>query len=120
VECLKLTNLGPKNVVAINQAERRMIPVSYAIGVMHILSLHAEIIGTVGIPIKNIAELDDGHFDLLPDAIIQDLDPHLAIYHQAFIYGLFIIRRTRPVWETLRKRRYLCATVGVNAAVPGK
>jgi S-adenosylmethionine synthetase len=103
-----------KNVVAAGLADRCQIQVAYAIGVAHPMSVLVETFGTEKIPVRQIEELVDEHFDLRPAAILRDLELRRPIYRQTAAYGHFGRTDIDLPWEQKDKVEVLRAAAGVG------
>src|SRR3954463_14734403 len=88
-----------KNVVAAGLAERCETQVAYAIGKAHPVSLFVETFGTENVPVERIEKAIGDVFDLLPAAIIRDLDLLRPIYQQTAAYGHFGRELPTFSWE---------------------
>ena len=63
-----------KNIVAAGLAEKAEVPLAYAIGVAHPVSIMVDTFGTGKVDDRTIEELVRKHFDLRPAGIIKMLD----------------------------------------------
>ncbi len=105
-----------KNVVAAGLADRFEIQVSYAIGVAKPLSYHVETFGTGKVDDEKLVELIKSHFDLRPQAIIEDLDLLRPVYRQVATYGHFGRPDLDLTWERTDKAEALRDAAGLHAA----
>ena len=92
-----------KNIVAAGLAERLELQISYSIGVAHPLSISIETFGTAKVKQEVILNLINKHFDLRPEAIIQNLDLRRPIYRQTAAYGHFGRDDLNLPWEKTDK-----------------
>jgi len=92
-----------KNIVAAGLARKCQIQVAYAIGVAQPVSLLVETFGTEAIPVHRIEELIRKHFDLRPQAIIENLDLRRPVYQQVAVYGHFGRSDLDLTWERTDK-----------------
>ncbi|MDA1256758.1 MAG: methionine adenosyltransferase domain-containing protein, partial [Chloroflexi bacterium] len=92
-----------KNCVAAGFADRLEVQVSYAIGVARPISVSVETYGTGKVDNARIVELIGEHFDLRPQAIIDELDLRRPIYQQTAAYGHFGRNDLDLPWERLNK-----------------
>ncbi|MFW6174571.1 MAG: methionine adenosyltransferase [Chloroflexota bacterium] len=88
-----------KNVVAADLATRCEVQLSYAIGVAQPISIHVETYGTGKVQNDKIVELIREHFDLRPQAIIEDLKLRRPIFRQTAAYGHFGRDDLNVPWE---------------------
>src|SRR5690606_23284048 len=106
-----------KNIVAAGLAWRCEIPLAYAIGVAHLLSVNVETFGTGHISDDKIAKLIQEHFDLRPGAIIRDLDLRRPIYRQTASYGHFGRDDVQLPWEDTSRAAALRLAAGLQETV---
>jgi len=92
-----------KNLVAAGLADRAEVQVSYAIGVSTPISIQVDTKGTGKIPESEIVELVKKHFDLRPQAIIDNFNLRRPIYQQTAAYGHFGREDLNLPWEELNK-----------------
>lgn len=102
-----------KNVVAAGLADRCEVQVSYAIGVARPLSVNVETFGSESIPVMEIIELIETHFDLRPGAIIDQFDLRRPIYQQLAAYGHFGRDDLDLPWEKTDKAQLLKDAAGI-------
>lgn len=102
-----------KNVVAAGLADRCEVQVSYAIGVARPLSVNVETFGSETIPVMEIIELIETHFDLRPGAIIDQFDLRRPIYQQLAAYGHFGRDDLDLPWEKTDKAQLLKDAAGI-------
>ncbi|HKP17147.1 MAG TPA: methionine adenosyltransferase [Gaiellaceae bacterium] len=105
-----------KNVVAAGLANRCELQVAYAIGVARPVSLQVDCFGTERIPVPQIEQLVQEHFDLRPAAIIRDLDLRRPIYAKTAAYGHFGRDDHDFTWERTDKAEGLRAAAGLVEA----
>ena len=98
-----------KNIVAAGLAERLELQISYSIGVAHPLSVSIETFGTAKVDQEVILDLINKHFDLRPEAIIQNLDLRRPIYRLTACYGHFGRGDLDLPWEKTDKAAILRA-----------
>jgi len=96
-----------KNIVAAGLAERCEIQLSYAIGVMHPLSLKVTTFGTEKISPRKIEEIVWLSFDLTPAGIISHLNLLRPIYLKTACYGHFGREEENFTWEKTDKAELL-------------
>ncbi len=104
-----------KNVVAAGLADRCQLQVAYAIGVAHPMSILVETFGTENIPVEQIEQLVQEHFDLRPAAILRDLDLRRPIYQHTAAYGHFGREDRDFTWERTDKADALREAAGIAA-----
>jgi S-adenosylmethionine synthetase len=92
-----------KNVVAAGLADRLEIQIAYVIGVAHPVSIAVETYGTGKVSDSEIQRLIAVHFDLRPQAIIQDLGLRKPIFRQTAAYGHFGRSDLDLPWERIDK-----------------
>jgi len=92
-----------KNLVAAGLADRAEVQVSYAIGVSTPISIQVDTKGTGKIAESEIVELVKKHFDLRPQAIIDNFNLRRPIYQQTAAYGHFGREDLNLPWEELNK-----------------
>ena len=103
-----------KNVVAAQLAERVEVQISYAIGVASPISISIETFDTGKVSDEIILDLINKHFDLRPDAIINELDLRRPIYKQTAAYGHFGRNDLNLPWEQTDKAALLRAEAGIS------
>ena len=103
-----------KNIVAAGIADRIEIQLAYVIGVAHPVSIAIETYGTGKVPDDVINSLINKHFDLRPQAIIQDLDLRRPIYRPTASYGHFGRTDIDLPWERTDKADALRADAGLK------
>ena len=103
-----------KNVVAAQLAERVEVQISYAIGVASPISVSIETFDTGKVSDEMILDLINKHFDLRPDAIINNLDLRRPIYKQTAAYGHFGRNDLSLPWEQTDKAELLKAEAGIS------
>jgi len=92
-----------KNLVAAGLADRAEVQVSYAIGVSTPISIQVDTKGTGRVAESEIVELVKKHFDLRPQAIIDNFNLRRPIYQQTAAYGHFGREDLNLPWEELNK-----------------
>ena len=107
-----------KNVVASGLADRCELQIAYAIGMAHPFSVQVECFVTEVIPVPRIRDLIMEHFDLLPGAILRDLDLRRPIYSKTAAYGHFGREEPDFTWERTDKADALRDAAGLGAATP--
>ena len=90
-----------KNLVAAGLADRLEVQVSYAIGVAQPISISVETYGTGHVDNARLVDLIDEHFDLRPQAIIDELELRRPIFRQTAAYGHFGRDDLDLPWERL-------------------
>ena len=103
-----------KNVVAAQLAERVEVQISYAIGVASPISVSIETFDTGKVSDEMILDLINKHFDLRPDAIINNLDLRRPIYKQTAAYGHFGRNDLSLPWEQTDKAELLKAEARIS------
>jgi S-adenosylmethionine synthetase len=106
-----------KNIVAAGIADRALIQLAYAIGVVDPVSVHVETYGTGRLPEERIVELVREHFALTPKGIIESLDLRRPIYKQTAAFGHFGRRLPEFTWEKTDKAEALARAAGVEKGV---
>jgi S-adenosylmethionine synthetase len=102
-----------KNIVASGLAERCLVQLSYAIGVVDPISVLIDTFGTGQVSEDRLSDLVRAHFRLTPRGIIEMLDLRRPIYRKTAAFGHF--GRTEPefTWERTDKADALRADAGV-------
>ncbi|MFH0931348.1 MAG: methionine adenosyltransferase [Candidatus Zixiibacteriota bacterium] len=92
-----------KNIVASGLADKCLVQLAYAIGVIDPVSVMVDTYGTGKVPESNLVKLIKKHFQLTPKGMIEMLDLRRPIYLKTAAYGHF--GRTEPefTWERLDK-----------------
>ncbi|RMF17517.1 MAG: methionine adenosyltransferase [Candidatus Dadabacteria bacterium] len=88
-----------KNIVAARVADRLMVQLAYAIGVVEPVSVMVNSFGTGKLPDEKIAELVQDVFPLTPKGIIQHLDLRRPVFQQTAAYGHFGRKGEAFTWE---------------------
>jgi S-adenosylmethionine synthetase len=88
-----------KNLVAAGLADRCMVQVAYAIGVVDPVSVMVETFGTGKVPNGRLEELVQRHFDLTPAGIIKHLNLRRPIYRKTAAFGHFGRSEPEFTWE---------------------
>jgi S-adenosylmethionine synthetase len=104
-----------KNLVAAGLAERCELQIAYAIGVARPVSIEIDCFGTEVVPVPQIEELVQDHFDLRPAAIMRDLDLRRPIYAKTARYGHFGRDDHDFTWERTDKAETLQAAAGLTS-----
>jgi S-adenosylmethionine synthetase len=102
-----------KNVVAAGLAERCMVQVAYAIGVVDPVSVMVETFGTGKVPKGQLEQLIQRHFDLTPAGIIKYLDLRRPIYRKTAAFGHFGRSEPEFTWERTDRAKDLRKDAGV-------
>lgn len=102
-----------KNIVASGIAGECEIQLAYVIGVAHPVSVQVETFGSGKISDTKITELVHRHFDMRPDAIIQQLDLRRPIYRATAAYGHFGRTDADFPWEKTDRASELARDAGV-------
>lgn len=92
-----------KNLVASGACERCTIQVSYAIGVVHPISIMVNSHGTAVVPEEKLESCVKELFNLTPRGIIESLDLLRPIYRQTSAYGHFGRELPDFTWEKTDK-----------------
>ena len=92
-----------KNLVASGACERATIQVSYAIGVVHPISIMVNTHGTAVVSEEQIEACVKDLFDLTPRGIIESLDLLRPIYRKTAAYGHFGRELPEFTWEKTDK-----------------
>lgn len=88
-----------KNLVAAGACDRATIQVSYAIGVVHPISIMVNTHGTAVVAEEKIEECVKELFDLTPRGIIESLNLLRPIYRKTAAYGHFGRELPEFTWE---------------------
>jgi S-adenosylmethionine synthetase len=102
-----------KNVVAAGLAERCMVQVAYAIGVVDPVSVLVETFGTGKVPKGQLEQLIQRHFDLTPAGIIKYLDLRRPIYRKTAAFGHFGRSEPEFTWERTDRAKDLRKDAGI-------
>ena len=102
-----------KNIVAAGLAERCMVQVAYAIGVVDPVSVMVETFGTGKLPKTHLEQLTQRHFDLTPAGIIKYLDLRRPIYRKTAAFGHFGRSEPEFTWERTDRVRDLRQDAGI-------
>jgi S-adenosylmethionine synthetase len=100
-----------KNLVASGLADCVEVQIAYAIGVAEPVSIMVNANGTGKVSDEKLTSLVRKHFDLTPQALIQNLKLRRPVYRATAAYGHF--GRTEPgfTWERTDKARMLAKSV---------
>ncbi len=104
-----------KNIVAAGIADQVEMQVSYTIGRAQPLSVSLETYGTCRVSQEQLMQFVNDHFDLRPEAIIENLGLRRPIYRQTAAYGHFGRTDIDLPWERLDKVAALKAALAVCA-----
>jgi S-adenosylmethionine synthetase len=102
-----------KNVVAAGLAERCMVQVAYAIGVVDPVSVMVETFGTGKVPKSQLEQMIQRHFDLTPAGIIKYLDLRRPIYRKTAAFGHFGRSEPEFTWERTDRAKDLRKDAGI-------
>ena len=102
-----------KNAVAAGLADKLEIQVAYAIGAAAPVGLYVESFGTAHVPEERIIEAIREVFDLLPAAIVRDLQLMRPIYAKTASYGHFGRELPDFTWERTDRVDDLRAAAGL-------
>jgi len=106
------------NVVAAGLARRFELQLAYAIGVAHPLAVNVQTFGTGAISDHRLVEIIEGHFDLRPGAIIEELDLRRPIYRPTAAYGHFGRPDLDLPWERVDRAAQLRDAAGLAGEPP--
>ncbi|MFH1425119.1 MAG: methionine adenosyltransferase [archaeon] len=96
-----------KNIVAAQLSDRCEVQLSYVIGVAQPTSINVNCFGTNKIPEDKIIELVRTNFDMMPKAIIENLNLRKPIYKKTAAYGHFGRTEEDFTWEKTDKAEIL-------------
>lgn len=102
-----------KNLVAAGLADRCEIQLAYAIGVAEPVSVNVKSFGSGKISDDAMAELLKKHFDMRPQAIIDQFELRRPIYRPLAAYGHFGRRDLSLPWELTDKADLLRREAGL-------
>jgi S-adenosylmethionine synthetase len=102
-----------KNIVAAGLAERCLVQVAYAIGVVDPVSVMVETFGTGKVPKGRLEQLVQRHFDLTPAGIIKYLNLRRPIYRRTAAFGHFGRNEPDFTWERTDRVTDLRADAGI-------
>ncbi len=102
-----------KNIVAAGLAERCMVQVAYAIGVVDPVSVMVETFGTGKLPKARLEQLIQRQFDLTPAGIIKYLDLRRPIYRKTAAFGHFGRSEPEFTWERTHRVKDLRQDAGI-------
>jgi S-adenosylmethionine synthetase len=102
-----------KNIVAAGLAERCMVQVAYAIGVVDPVSIMVETFGTGKLPKAHLEQLIQRQFDLTPAGIIKYLDLRRPIYRKTAAFGHFGRSEPEFTWERTDRVKDLRQDAGI-------
>ena len=100
-----------KNVVAAGLAKKCEVQLAYAIGVAHPVSIMVDTFGTATVDEDKIEQAIAKVFDLIPHAIIKQLDLRKPIYKNLAAYGHMGREDLGVSWEKLDKVEELKAAI---------
>jgi len=102
-----------KNVVSAGLADRCLVQLAYAIGVVEPVSVLVDTSGTGRVSEDLLANLVREHFKLTPHGIIQSLNLRSPIYRKTAAYGHFGRNLEGFTWEATDKAEQLRAAAGI-------
>ncbi len=102
-----------KNIVAAGLAERCMVQVAYAIGVVDPVSVMVETFGTGKLAKAHLEQLIQRQFDLTPAGIIKYLDLRRPIYRKTAAFGHFGRSEPEFTWERTDRVKDLRQDAGI-------
>jgi S-adenosylmethionine synthetase len=102
-----------KNIVAAELAERCMVQVAYAIGVVDPVSVMVETFGTGKVAEAHLEQLIQRQFDLTPAGIIKYLDLRRPIYRKTAAFGHFGRSEPEFTWERTDRVKDLRQDAGI-------
>ena len=102
-----------KNLVAAGLADKVGIQVAYAIGVAEPIAISINTFGTGKISNDDIIKLVRNHFDLRPQAIVEELDLLRPIYAATAAFGHFGREEPNFTWERTDKADSLREAAGL-------
>jgi S-adenosylmethionine synthetase len=102
-----------KNIVAAGLADRCMVQVAYAIGVVDPVSVMVETFGTGKLPKGRLEQLIQREFDLTPAGIIKYLDLRRPIYRKTAAFGHFGRSEPEFTWERTDRAKDLRRDAGI-------
>jgi S-adenosylmethionine synthetase len=102
-----------KNIVAAGLAEKCLVQLAYAIGVVDPVSVLVDTGGTGRMSESKLADLVRAHFHLTPRGIIEDLQLRRPIYKATAAYGHFGRDGETFTWEAADKAEDLREAAGV-------
>jgi S-adenosylmethionine synthetase len=102
-----------KNIVAAGLAERCLVQVAYAIGVVDPVSVMVETYGTGKLPKVRLEQLIQRHFDLTPAGIIKYLNLRRPIYRKTAAFGHFGRSEPEFTWERTDRVQDLREDAGI-------
>jgi S-adenosylmethionine synthetase len=102
-----------KNIVAAELAERCMVQVAYAIGVVDPVSVMIETFGTGKLAKGHLEQLIQRQFDLTPAGIIKYLDLRRPIYRKTAAFGHFGRSEPEFTWERTHRVKDLRQDAGI-------
>jgi S-adenosylmethionine synthetase len=102
-----------KNIVAAGLADRCMVQVAYAIGVVDPVSVMVETFGTGKVSKSQIEQLIQRQFDLTPAGIIKYLDLRRPIYRKTAAFGHFGRSEPEFTWERTDRAKDLRRDAGI-------
>ncbi len=106
-----------KNIVAAGIADQVEMQISYTIGRAQPLSVSLETYGSCRVSQEQLMEFVQTHFDLRPEAIIENLELRRPIYRQTAAYGHFGRTDVDLPWERLDKVDALKAAFAACARI---
>ncbi len=108
-----MARYAAKNIVAAGLAERCLVQLAYAIGVVDPVSVMVDTKGTGRLDESKLASLVREHFQLTPQGIIDELKLRRPIYKKTAAYGHFGRDDAGFSWEMTDKAEALRSAAGV-------
>ena len=102
-----------KNLVSAGLAERCLVQLAYAIGVVDPVSVLIDTAGTERVPENVLVKIVRDTFDLTPKGIINSLKLRRPIYRQTAAYGHFGREIDGFTWEKTDRAQELRALAGI-------
>ncbi len=102
-----------KNIVAAGLADRCLVQLAYAIGVVDPVSVAIETNGSSRLSESHLSKLVRDHFDLTPRGIIAELNLRRPIYKATAAYGHFGREENGFTWEKTDKAETLRNAAGI-------
>ncbi len=102
-----------KNIVAAGLADRCLVQLAYAIGVVDPVSVAIETNGSSRLSESHLSKLVRDHFDLTPRGIMAELNLRRPIYKATAAYGHFGREENGFTWEKTDKAETLRNAAGI-------
>ncbi len=102
-----------KNVVASGVADRALVQLAYAIGVVDPVSVMVDTQGTGRVPEGRLVEIVREQFKLTPRGIMEELDLRRPIYRRTAAFGHFGREEPEFSWERTDRAGVLRAEAGL-------